>query len=131
MCYSLAAADFDGDGDLDLYVCSYAKRATAVEQKFLARPLPYHDANNGSRNLLLRNDRSWHWRDVTKSVGLDEHNQRFSFAAAWEDYDGDGDLDLYVANDFGRFVMARGLWFGRRWAEWLVALGAGIYLQGA
>ena len=27
-----------------------------------------------------------------------------------------------------RFVMAYGLWFGRRWAEWLVALSAGIYL---
>jgi FG-GAP-like repeat len=39
---------------------------------------------------------------VTKSVGLDENNQRFSFAAAWEDFDGDGDLDLLVANDFGR-----------------------------
>ncbi len=102
MPYSLAAADFDGDGDLDLYACCYAKRATAVDQRFLARPLPYHDASNGSRNMLLRNDRQFRWRDVTKSVGLDENNSRFSFAAAWEDYDGDGDLDLYVANDFGR-----------------------------
>ena len=102
MPYSLAAADFDADGDLDLYACCYAKRATAVAHRFLARPLPYHDASNGSRNMLLRNDRSFRFRDVTKSVGLDEHNSRFSFAAAWEDYDGDGDLDLYVANDFGR-----------------------------
>jgi len=30
------------------------------------------------------------------------NNRRFSFACAWEDYDNDGDQDLYVANDFGR-----------------------------
>ena len=102
MPYSLAAADFDADGDLDLYVCCYGKRGTAVEQRFLARPQPYHDADNGSRNMLLRNDRSFRFRDVTRASGLDENNRRFSFAAAWEDYDNDGDLDLYVANDFGR-----------------------------
>ena len=102
MPHSLAAADFDADGDLDVYVCCYSKRAAAVEQRFLARPIPYHDANNGSRNMLLRNDRQWRFRDATKAVGLDENNHRFSFAAAWEDFDGDGDLDLYVANDFGR-----------------------------
>ncbi|MEZ5300141.1 MAG: VCBS repeat-containing protein [Verrucomicrobiales bacterium] len=33
---------------------------------------------------------------------LDENNHRFSYAASWEDIDDDGDLDLYVANDFGR-----------------------------
>ena len=40
--------------------------------------------------------------DVTQKVGLDQNNTRWSFSASWEDYDRDGDPDLYVANDFGR-----------------------------
>ena len=99
---SLSAADYDLDGDLDLYVCCYSKRRSVVSHHFMGRPLPYHDANNGVRNLLLRNNRDWHFQDVTQRVGLSQNNQRFSFAAAWEDYDNDGDLDLYVANDYGR-----------------------------
>ncbi len=33
---------------------------------------------------------------------MNENNDRFSFAPAWCDFDGDGWPDLYVANDFGR-----------------------------
>jgi hypothetical protein len=55
--------------------------------------------------VLLRNDSrgsQWVFTDVTLESGLDENNRRFSFAVSWEDFDNDGDLDLYVANDFGR-----------------------------
>jgi len=102
--YSIAAADYDRDGDLDFFVCCYNRRRHTRTNTHLvfARPVPYHDANNGGRNVLFRNDGSWRFRHVTKAVGLDENNRRFSYAAAWEDYDNDGDLDLYVANDFGR-----------------------------
>jgi hypothetical protein len=94
---TLAAADFDDDGFLDIYVCRYLN---PYEDQ--AVPTPYHDAENGLDNVLLRFTEGWKVEDVTGSVGLDANNQRFSFAASWEDYDNDGDQDLYVANDFGR-----------------------------
>jgi hypothetical protein len=99
--YSLAAADYDGDGDLDLYACVYFGSGDD-DASDIPVPMPQHDANNGGRNRLFRNDGNWHMTDVTADVGLDHNNHRFSYAAAWEDYDNDGDLDLYVANDFGR-----------------------------
>ena len=102
MPYSLSAADYDADGDLDLYVCCYSKRKRELNHRFLGRPIPYHDANNGARNALLHNHGEWRFQDVTQRVGLSDNNNRFSFAASWEDYDNDGDLDLYVANDYGR-----------------------------
>jgi hypothetical protein len=52
--------------------------------------------------VLWRNDGDWKFTDVTAPSGLDQNNRRFTFAAAWEDVDNDGDMDLYVANDFGR-----------------------------
>ena len=100
--YSLAAADYDDDGDLDIFAACYERRGHVDRNTELARPVPYHDANNGGRNALLRNEGGFKFRHVTKQLGLDENNTRYSYAATWADYDGDGDLDLYVANDFGR-----------------------------
>lgn len=97
---ALVAADYDLDGDLDIFVVSYGQRFLSDGES--SGPIPYHDANNGGPNMLLRNDGSWTFTDVTKTSGLDVNNRRWSFAASWEDYDGDGDADLYVANDFGR-----------------------------
>ena len=97
---SLSAADYDRDGDLDLYLCRYF--ADRSQEGRYALPSPYYDAENGGSNILLRNDGNWVFSDATAETGLSENNSRFSFAAAWEDFDNDGDLDLYVANDFGR-----------------------------
>lgn len=98
----LSSADYDLDGDLDLYAACYSRRRSHTNATILGRPIPYHDANNGGRNVLFRNDGNWKFTNATLETGLDANNRRFSFAAAWEDYDNDGDLDLYVANDYGR-----------------------------
>lgn len=99
---SIAAADIDGDGDLDVYVCAYEPVRDRTDSSALPTPQSYRDANNGGRNMLMLNDGNFQFRDGTEEFGLEHNNTRFSFAAAFEDYDNDGDLDLYVANDYGR-----------------------------
>ncbi len=103
--YSMACADYDNDGDLDIYACRY--NPLYEESGDVPNPIPYHDANNGAKNFLLRNDGDWQFTDVTDLVGLDVDNQRWTYAASWEDFDNDGDADLYVANDFGRNCLYR------------------------
>jgi tetratricopeptide (TPR) repeat protein len=99
----MAAADFDRDGRVDLYLCTYSFFRDGSQYRY---PVPYYDAQNGPPNFLFHNelaaDGSGMFRDVTESVGLNQNNNRFSFAPAWCDYDGDGWPDLFVANDFGR-----------------------------
>jgi hypothetical protein len=109
---SLSAADYDNDGDLDIYVCVYRSNPE-TKLEGANEPFVYHDANNGGMNRMFRNDirtspsSTWQLTDVTRQCGLDEANRRWSLAAAWEDYDNDGDQDLYVANDYGRNCLYR------------------------
>jgi Flp pilus assembly protein TadD/peroxiredoxin len=65
-------------------------------------PTPYFDARNGPANFLLHNEGNATFQDRTEAAGLNVDNDRYSFACAWGDYNGNGLPDLYVANDFGR-----------------------------
>lgn len=114
---SLSAADYDGDGDLDLYACMYAQAGPLG-----TIPSPYHDATNGPPNQLWRNDGKRQFTDVTSDVGLDENNVKFSYASLWDDFDQDGDPDLYVANDFGKNHLYRNE--GGRFRDVATELGA-------
>lgn len=98
--YCVTAADYDRDSDLDFYICNYFAEASDG-LTLTGRRDPFHNSNNGGPNALLRNDGHWQFTDVTEQVGMKVNNRRWSYAAAWEDYDDDGDQDLYVANDFG------------------------------
>jgi enediyne biosynthesis protein E4 len=70
----VAAADYDNDGDTDLFVTGYGG------------------------NYLYRNNGDGTFADVTKSTGVAGHG--WSTSAGWLDYDRDGRLDLFV----GRYV---------------------------
>jgi hypothetical protein len=107
---SISAADFDNDGDIDIYSTAYfpdhfIEHSHAGGLPTGVNNFVYHDSNLGGHNILYRNDihdHRWQFKDVTQEVGLDMNNTRFSFIGSWEDYDNDGDQDLYVANDYGR-----------------------------
>jgi hypothetical protein len=100
---SLAAADVDLDGDVDLYAGVF--HDASVDPGALAHPIPLHDANNGGRNVLFRNDTAprgeFTFVDATAELGLEQNNRKWTWGVCFEDYDNDGDQDLYVANDFG------------------------------
>ncbi|MCU0962735.1 MAG: CRTAC1 family protein [Pirellulaceae bacterium] len=79
--FGCSAADYDSDGDLDLYVLNYGK------------------------NVLFRNNGDGTFTDVSAASGLD--NPSWSLCAPWFDYNNDGRLDVYVVNylqyDGGKF----------------------------
>jgi len=94
-----AIADYDRDGLLDVYFCLYSYYQGIDQYRF---PAPYYDAQNGPPNFLLRNNGDGSFSDATSASGMNQNNNRFSFACGWVDYNNDGWPDLYVANDFGR-----------------------------
>jgi tetratricopeptide (TPR) repeat protein len=94
-----ALADYDGDGRLDVYFCLYSYYLGLDQYHY---PAPYFDARNGPPNFLFHNEGNATFVDRTEAAGLNAENDRYSFACAWGDGNGDGRPDLYVANDFGR-----------------------------
>ena len=95
----VAAADYNRDGLLDVYFCLYAYYQGLSQY---THPQPYYDAQNGPPNFLMRNRGDGTFEDVTDSSGMNQNNNRYTFACGWCDYDNDGWPDLFVANDFGR-----------------------------
>ena len=98
---SLAAADYDGDGLVDVFACAYG----LIDAEH--QPESYVDARGASPNVLLRNAGPAGFVDGTAAAGIESHAERWSYGAAWADYDRDGDVDLYVANDYGPNVLLR------------------------
>jgi tetratricopeptide (TPR) repeat protein len=133
-------ADFDRDGDLDLYVCGYvryrfeeAAARTSTRQYDAVVPFTLNPSSYPpERNLLYRND-GGAFREVARQAGVDNPAGR-SLSAAWGDLDADGWPDLYVANDVSDNALYRNLGNGRfedlshaAWvADYRGAMGLGI-----
>ncbi|HWT66539.1 MAG TPA: CRTAC1 family protein [Terracidiphilus sp.] len=74
-CFGVAAADYDNDGNADLFIA------------------------NAGRNALYHNNGDGTFTDVTAGSGLDKKPENLlSVGAAWFDFDNDGLLDLIVTN---------------------------------
>jgi Flp pilus assembly protein TadD/peroxiredoxin len=99
-----AVADYDHDGRLDIYFCLYTYYLGLDQYHY---PSPYFDARNGPPNFLFHNEGNATFVDRTEASGLNIENDRFSFACAWGDTNGNVWPDLYVANDFGRSNLYR------------------------
>ncbi|MCE2397173.1 VCBS repeat-containing protein, partial [Candidatus Poribacteria bacterium] len=52
----------------------------------------------GELDILYHNNGDGTFTDVTESAGFSEATGR-GLALAWADYDDDGDMDVYIAND--------------------------------
>jgi hypothetical protein len=82
--YGASFADFDKDGDLDLYLCRYQ---------------PGGDASNPLlTNRLFRNNGNGTFTDVTNTAGV-ANGTKPSFMGIWFDYNNDTWPDLYIIND--------------------------------
>lgn len=94
--FSAVAGDVNGDGRLDIYVASYNRYGQVT-------PDSWFRATNGTPNLLFVSQADGTFREEAARWGVDD--RRWSYAAEFADINGDGKVDLYVANDFGEKAM--------------------------
>ncbi|MBK9178634.1 MAG: CRTAC1 family protein [Acidimicrobiales bacterium] len=96
----VAVGDVDGNGWPDVFVAGYVNRngrnpdaGRAFPANFLAEPdLLY-------LNLGPGDDDRPRFREVGEAVGLEPDGAEYGLGAVFSDVDGDGDLDLFVANE--------------------------------
>ena len=99
-----AVADYDRDGRLDVYFCTYMYYLGLDQYHY---PIPYYDARDGPPNCLFHNEGNATFVENTEVSGMNRDNDRYSFACAWGDSNGNGLPDLFVSNDFGTSQLYR------------------------
>jgi len=102
--FSTSAAwfDYDKDGKLDLFVCNYVDWSIEKDQycsldgknKSYCTPQAY----KGQSSTLYHNKGNGTFENVTQKAGLQDPTSK-ALGVALLDYDNDGWLDLFVAND--------------------------------
>jgi hypothetical protein len=101
-----AFGDFDNDGYLDLYVAGYSD-IHAISLNEPAPVCPYMGFSAfcgpiglpGGRGVLYHNNGDGTFTDVTQKAGLAAVKPTHAFTAVFDDFNQDGKIDLFVAND--------------------------------
>jgi enediyne biosynthesis protein E4 len=103
-----AFGDYDGDGWVDLFVSHYVDFHLDDLPGFgPSKTCRYReiDVQCGPRGLkgapdnLFHNNKDGTFTDVSKAAGVDDPQHFFGLAGVWSDFNEDGHLDLFVAND--------------------------------
>ncbi len=101
---SCAFADYDNDGDLDLYVANYLDLALVQKNTWCGRheegfrTYCHPDNFDGIADRLYRNNGDGTFTDVTQAAGVLNPAGK-GLGVVCGDYDNDGNVDLFVAND--------------------------------
>lgn len=107
-----AWGDYDNDRRLDLYVCSYVQYVENEADKGkvsqqIATAVPYTlnpSSYKPGLNALFHQQPDGSFIDVAPELGVQNPEGR-SLGGLWHDFDNDGWLDLYVANDVSDNVL--------------------------
>jgi len=103
-----AFGDYDADGFADLFVSHYVDFHLDDLPKFgSSKTCQYHSLAvqcgprglKGAGDLLFHNNGDGTFTDVSKSAGVDDPHGYYGLGTVWSDFNDDGRLDLFVAND--------------------------------
>ncbi len=90
--------DYDNDGFLDLYVGKYLTFDPSYKYFYAPDGFPGPLAYDAQPDVLYHNNGDGTFEDVTKKMGIIDRDGRAMGVGA-ADYDDDGFMDIYVAND--------------------------------